>query len=187
MKSRFVPALAALLVIIAVAGPAPGAGFDYPRKSHAGGDLTPLEAYERIQADPRGTVMVDVRTRAEYVFVGHPAMAHNIPIQFWKAEPGEKGMGMVFNHNFGRDLESRFDREKVTVIFICRSGNRSITAINSALEAGFRADRLFNVLGGFEGGKIKSKLSLYRGQRRMGGWRNEGLPWTYDLDRRLLY
>lgn len=178
---------AALAVLTALAGPAPGAGFEYPPSNHPGGNLTPLQAYERVLADPGGTVLVDVRTRAEYVFVGHPAMAHNIPIEFWVALPGEKKMGMLLNRDFGRDLETRFDKEKVVLVFICRSGNRSITAVHAALKAGFRADRMYNVLGGFEGGKIKSKLSLYRGQRRLGGWRNEGLPWTYDLDPGLLY
>ena len=187
MRTGSIAALAALVMVLALTVPAPGAGFDYPAKNHPGGNLTPLEAFQRVLDDPKGTVLVDVRTRAEYVFVGHPAMAHNIPIEFWVAQPGEKKMGMLLNQNFGRELSARFDKEKVTLIFICRSGNRSITAVQSALKAGFRADRMFNVLGGFEGDKVKSKLSLFYGQRRLGGWRNEGLPWTYDLDPGLLY
>ena len=42
-------------------------------------------------------------------------------------------------------------------------------------------------MGGFEGGKIKCKKSAYHGQRKCGGWRNEGLPWTYSLDKKLVY
>jgi hypothetical protein len=42
-------------------------------------------------------------------------------------------------------------------------------------------------MGGFEGGKMKYKHSAYHGQRKGGSWRNEGLPWTYKMDKKLMY
>jgi hypothetical protein len=43
------------------------------------------------------------------------------------------------------------------------------------------------MLGGFEGDKIKCKDSAFNGQRKLGGWKNEGLPWTYHIDKKLVY
>ena len=43
------------------------------------------------------------------------------------------------------------------------------------------------MLGGFEGDKIKNPNSIYDGKRIFGGWKNEGLPWTYHIDRKLVY
>ena len=52
---------------------------------------------------------------------------------------------------------------------------------------GFPKDKVFNMLGGFEGDKVKYKKSACCGQRKLGGWRNEGLPWTYHIDKKLVY
>ena len=69
----------------------------------------------------------------------------------------------------------------------CRSGNRSCTACNEAVKAGFKEEKVFNMMGGFEGGKNKNKHSTFYGQRWAGGWRLEGLPWTYGMDSKYLY
>ena len=42
-------------------------------------------------------------------------------------------------------------------------------------------------MGGFEGGKNKNKDSAYYGKRWAGGWKLEGLPWTYKMDKKLMY
>jgi len=34
---------------------------------------------------------------------------------------------------------------------------------------------------------MKDKNSLFYGQRVGGGWKNEGLPWTYAMDQKLVY
>jgi hypothetical protein len=41
--------------------------------------------------------------------------------------------------------------------------------------------------GGFEGDKLKNAASAYNGKRIGGSWRNEGLPWTYGMDTKLVY
>jgi hypothetical protein len=43
------------------------------------------------------------------------------------------------------------------------------------------------MMGGFEGGKNKNKDSIYYGKRWAGGWKLEGLPWTYKMDSKLMY
>ena len=81
----------------------------------------------------------------------------------------------------------RFNPETDSLIFMCRSGERSCQAVQQAIKAGFKPEKLFNMLGGFEGDKVKNKFSAFNGQRKLGGWRNEGLPWTYNLDKNLAY
>jgi rhodanese-related sulfurtransferase len=100
---------------------------------------------------------------------------------------GEKGYLEVDNPNFGKDLLARFNPETDTLIILCRSGNRSCAACNEAVKAGFSEAKVFNLMGGFEGGKMKYKHSAYHGQRTGGSWRNEGLPWTYSMDKKLMY
>jgi hypothetical protein len=56
-----------------------------------------------------------------------------------------------------------------------------------AIKVGWPASRVFNMLGGFEGDKVTGEFSAFKGQRKLGGWRNEGLPWTYELDKQLVY
>ncbi len=42
--------------------------------------VTAKKAYEKWQADPEKVMIIDVRTPEEYLFVGHPTMAWNIPV-----------------------------------------------------------------------------------------------------------
>ena len=170
--------MAAVLAIPALGG------FTYKvNKPHLGGDLTPVEAYEMVAKDPDHTFLVDCRTRAEYQYVGHPEGAYNIPIRFLSTTVGKKGYIEVVNPNFGKDLLARFNPATDTLIILCRSGNRS----NEAVKAGWPEDKVFNLMGGFEGGKNKNKQSIYYGKRWAGGWKREGLPWTYTMETALMY
>ncbi len=124
------------------------------------GELTPREAYELSQLAP-GATIVDVRTRAEWDWVGRIPGAVEIE---WNQYPGG-----VRNPNFIAELKRQVDPEAV-VMFVCRSGVRSIAAAAAATEAGYNG--CYNVLEGFEGDKDAN------GQRnRIGGWRHAGLPW----------
>ena len=89
--------------------------------------------------------------------------------------------------NYGKDLLSRFNPATDKLIFMCRSGKRSCLACIAAIEAGWNPKNVCNMLGGFEGDKIKNKNSIYNGQRKLGGWRNEGFSWTYHIDKKLVY
>ena len=149
------------------------------RMSHAGDDVTPLEAYRMLMKDPEHTFLIDCRTMAEYEFVGHPPMAYNIPCKFWNPE------GMKINPNFAKDVEEKFKKTD-RLLIICRSGKRSCLACNILAEAGFKY--IFNVLGGFEGDKVKNKNSLNYGYRRhINGWQHDGLPYTYMLNKKLTF
>ena len=160
----------------------------YPIKGkHKGGDLTPKQAYEMVQKDPGHTYIVDVRTRYEYQDIGHPTGAYNIPFKFYTTEVGKKGYGKVPNKNFCGDLRSRFNPETDTLIMMCRSAHRTIASTTAAVNCGFKESKVFNMLGGFEGDKVKDRASPFYGKRMIGGWRLEGLPWTYKMDANLMY
>lgn len=164
------------------------AGYEYkPKKDHLGGDITPGEAFKMVKKDPKHTFIVDVRTRFEYQVIGHPQGAYNIPFKFFTTKAGEKGYSKAKNPNFGKDLLARFNPNTDTLILLCRSAKRSCDAVNEAVKAGFAETRVFNMMGGFEGDKNKNKDSSYYGQRWAGGWRLEGLPWTYKMAKDLMY
>jgi len=124
------------------------------------GALTPPESWEIWQQAP-GAKLVDVRTRAEWDWVGRIPGAIEIE---WQGYPSGQP-----NPDFLAQLKRQVDPEAV-VMFICRSGARSHNAACLATEAGYAES--YNVLEGFEGTVDAS------GQRgRLGGWRLAGLPW----------
>jgi rhodanese-related sulfurtransferase len=124
------------------------------------GELTPQEASDLLQLAP-GAKIVDVRTRAEWDWVGRVAGAVEIE---WNQYPGG-----VRNPNFMAELKRQVDPEAV-VMFLCRSGVRSVAAASAATEAGYNS--CYNILEGFEGDKDAN------GHRNtIGGWRKAGLPW----------
>jgi rhodanese-related sulfurtransferase len=180
--------LAAAIVLVSCTGaPALEQG-KYPLKGiHPGGSVTPIQAYKILQQDPEHTFLVDVRTRYEYRDVGHPTGAYNIPLRFYTTEATRRGYRKVPNENFIADLKALFDPERDTILFICRSGERSIPATEAAIEAGFKADKVYNIRGGFEGDPVMNPDSPLYGKRTIGGWRLEGLPWTYEMDRKYRY
>lgn len=125
------------------------------------GALTPKEAWEIWQLAP-GARLVDVRTRAEWDWVGRIPGAEEIE---WMHYPANQP-----NSHFLAQLKHRVDPEAL-VMFICRSGVRSHHAACLASQAGYA--ECYNVLEGFEGEKDAS------GQRgKSGGWRHSGLPWA---------
>ena len=175
--------------VTAAPGPAKDTTLTYPvkKQGHKGGDVTPSQAYKMATQDPH-VFIVDVRTRPEYVLVGHPTIAYHVPIKFWTGKHTSKGYGMVLNENFSQDLKNRFNPETDTLIFMCRSGGRSCDAANEAAsKADWPIDKMYNLMGGFEGDKLKNPDSVFNGKRMMGGWKNEGLPWTYKADPNLAY
>jgi rhodanese-related sulfurtransferase len=125
------------------------------------GALLPAEAAELLKAAP-GARLVDVRTRAEWDYVGRIPGAVQIE---WQTYPGGQP-----NPAFLTQLEAQVDPEAL-VMFICRSGARSHAAAAAAARSGYT--QAFNVLEGFEGDKDAA------GHRNtVGGWRAAGLPWV---------
>jgi rhodanese-related sulfurtransferase len=138
----------------------------------SGREIGVRDAYSRL-GQP-ATHLVDVRTVAEYVYVGHPEAAHNVPLVFWD----EQRMQTVANVNFVDDIKARF-KPGDTLILISRGGNSSSLALRMLRRAGFQ--NVYNVREGFEGTKDRNGL------RTLNGWKNENLPYTYILDPELVY
>jgi rhodanese-related sulfurtransferase len=126
------------------------------------GLVTPAEAWALQQA--RAAVIVDVRTRPEWEYVGR--VRDSILVE-WRRY-GESSP----NPAFLAQLAGHFDRD-ATLLFLCRSAVRSHHAATKAAAAGFH--RAFNVLEGFEG-----DADELRQRGRLGGWRKAGLPWIQD-------
>lgn len=126
------------------------------------GDVTSEQAYQRLQAN-EDAVLVDVRTRVEWHFVGVPAIDRVSFIE-WISFPD----GSV-NPGFLDELSQAAVTPDTNLFFLCRSGQRSAAAARVATEAGHR--NAFNVSDGFEGPLDDS------GRRRVSGWKNVGLPW----------
>jgi rhodanese-related sulfurtransferase len=126
------------------------------------GAVTPAEALAILQSDAAGR-LVDVRTRAEWEWVGRPPDAIFIE---WNTWPGG-----ARNPAFAQELLARVPDKAAPVLFLCRSGGRSHHAALLAHELGFA--QAFNVLEGFEGNK---DAHGHRGT--VGGWKVAGLPWV---------
>lgn len=125
------------------------------------GALTPREAHTLLANVP-GARLVDVRTRAEWDFVGRIPGSAQIE---WQTYPGSRP-----NAGFAEALKGEVAQEAL-VMFICRSGARSHAAATMAAQIGYAQS--YNVLEGFEGDKDA------QGHRNtVGGWRTAGLPWV---------
>lgn len=130
-------------------------------------DIAPRSAWEALRADPQA-VLVDVRTDAEWNFVGIPELSEAgkqavlIP---WQVYPS-----MQVNGAFTEHLRKAGATEENTLYFLCRSGARSMAAAHAAQAAGF--GKVFNVSDGFEG---PPDAEGHRGG--IAGWKAEGLPW----------
>ncbi len=132
------------------------------------GDLSPQEAWDLLSGDERA-VLVDVRTDAEWRYVGVPdtsALARPTGFVEWVSYPSGRP-NADFLAELGRlGLTPGDDRP---VVFLCRSGVRSVGAATAATAAGFGP--AYNVLEGFEGNVGPD------GHRGSQGWRAAGLPW----------
>lgn len=126
------------------------------------GALTPAEAFALLEAEP-GAKLVDVRTRAEWEWVGRVPDAVLIE---WNGWPGG-----ARNADFERELLAKVPDKTHPLLFICRSGGRSHHAAITAAQLGYA--HAVNVLEGFEGDKDPT------GHRAtLGGWKVAGLPWV---------
>jgi len=130
------------------------------------GDISPEEAWKLLSDNPEA-VLVDCRTDAEWRFVGVAdlsTLAREVVYVEWNRTDGSH------NGSFVDELEAAgVTPGERPVVFLCRSGNRSIGAAEAATEAGIAPS--YNVLDGFEGDLDDDK---HRGGT---GWKAVGLPW----------
>jgi len=123
------------------------------------GEVTPAEAWALHRAG--AARIVDVRTRAEWTYVGR---IDGVALVEWRAfgaaQPNPDFIGQLREH-------APADRP---VLFLCRSAVRSHAAAQLAHGAGWTT---LNVLEGFEG-----DLDAHGRRGTLGGWRRAGLPWV---------
>src|SRR3712207_6643030 len=127
------------------------------------GDCTPQEAHERLLANP-DAVLLDVRTQAEWAYVGVPLVERLLRLS-WQVFPT-----MEINPDFVRQVEQAGIPKDAEILCICRSGARSAQAASALAAAGFTNS--WNVAQGFEGDRDRDG---HRG--RVNGWKAAGLPW----------
>ena len=125
------------------------------------GAVTPREAWTLVSQ--QRAKLVDVRTPAEFKFVGSVPGSVNIE---WR------GNDILPSAMFVSALR-QVARPDQPVLLLCRSAVRSHAASRAAAAAGFK--RIYNVLEGFEGQRTSDGR---RGE--IDGWRRHGLPWSQD-------
>lgn len=130
------------------------------------------EVWERLKSEP-DAVLVDVRTQAEWTFVGLPdltALGKRPLLVEWQSFPGGQA-----NPSFAQQLEAELAAmaagPDTSIFFICRSGSRSLSAAQAMAAAGYCGCQ--NVADGFEGPCDEAR---HRGSA--GGWKANGLPWS---------
>jgi rhodanese-related sulfurtransferase len=130
-------------------------------------DISPQESYQALKSDS-DTILVDVRTDAEWNFVGIPDLseAGKQPVLIpWQLYPSMQVNGAFIEH-----LRRAGATPLSKLYFLCRSGARSLAAAQAAQAAGF--PNSFNVADGFEG---PVDAEGHRG--RTAGWKASDLPW----------
>ncbi len=145
---------------VAAAGQANSAGY--------AGDVDVVAAWDELQRNPDAR-MVDVRSKAEWTFVGIPDLSQagkEVDLVEWQSFPT-----MDQNGTFVEEVSARIADRSAPIYLLCRSGARSRSAAMALTAAGYGT--CFNVSGGFEG--------PHDGEKHRGttdGWKARGLPWV---------
>ena len=159
------------------------------QRSKLGLYVLPKQAPAFIKSQNGKVLFLDVRTRAEAQFLGMAegvdALVPYVEFQefmtdwdesraFYKLEP--------FN-DFVPEMERRLKEKGLTkddpVVLMCRAGERSSRAADLLNDSGYK--RVYIVVYGYEG-EMSDK-----GRRTVNGWKNSGLPWSYELDKKRMY
>ena len=131
------------------------------------GDISPSQAW-KLLTDNRNAMLIDVRTPAEWNYVGVPDLSSvgKQPLLVpWLFFPS-----MELNEQFPTQLEGAGLDRDAPLLFICRSGARSRAAAIAMTKRGFA--KCYNIASGFEGDQDQVR---HRGT--VSGWKFEGLPW----------
>ncbi|MFH1035847.1 MAG: rhodanese-like domain-containing protein [Pseudomonadota bacterium] len=193
--------LTALVLLLLCALPAPA------REASRASTIEALEAQEMLAQEPKNTFLVDSRNRAEYMLLGHPPQAYNVPWRFLTSDfqmqggPFQGGkapytgyqVSLENNPDFVGVAQSLFKTDD-RLIVLSSDGEEGAEAADALVRAGFR--RVYNIRHGFWGDPLVSKehqklaerLSPHSGQRgRVNGWVYWGLPVVYAMDPRYVY
>lgn len=145
------------------------ARYDIASAAGYAGDVSPRTAWRMLQ-EIAESVLVDVRTTAEWSYVGGPdtRALDKAPVTLeWQVFPS-----MQVDGAFAARLASQVgDNRETPLLMLCRSGARSAAAAKAMTSAGYR--RCFNVADGFEG-----PLDAAGHRGGTAGWKADGLPWS---------
>ena len=131
------------------------------------GDVTPATAF-KILSEHKDAILIDVRTRAEWNYVGLPeleSIGKRPALLEWQVFPG-----MQQNPEFVSTLGNAVADKDAPLLFLCRSGARSAAAAKAMTAAGYST--CLNVTEGFEG-----PLDAQGRRGSAAGWKATGLPW----------
>jgi rhodanese-related sulfurtransferase len=174
--------------------------------------ITAENAYKMVTTDVGGpklkevkSFLIDIRTPAEYCWVGNPAdlegnpIAYNIPYKLWThridCETGNPILRTV-KHLFGFLIRRTFPDKDTPLILLCRSGIRTDEAADY-LETTLGYNNIYEIdrsdktgRGGFQGSSKSSPPEVvgYRGwpgrcdPSESVSWMDSGLPITQKLD-----
>jgi rhodanese-related sulfurtransferase len=158
-------------------------------RSRLGLYLMPKDAPRFIKAQNGKVLFVDIRTRAEAQFLGMAegvdALVPYVEFQEFMTDWDEKRSFYKLEpfSDFVPELERRMNAKGLTkgdpIVLICRAGERSSRAADLLADLGYT--RVYNILYGYEG-ELSDK-----GRRSLNGWKNSGLPWSYELDKEKMY
>lgn len=137
------------------------------------GEVNPDQAWGILSGESNAR-LIDVRTRAEWGFVGVPdigELGHGPVFVEWSSFPG-----MSMNTAFAAEVEEALGPDGPgPLLFICRSGARSLQAAHRVADhyaAKGVSVNCLNVAEGFEG---DLDASGHRGHHN--GWKARGLAW----------
>ena len=186
LKKSFLMIVVSLVLLTVTANAFGGVDLSDKKKTVLGLYVNSQQAYAMWKASPEKITIIDVRTPEEYSYIGHAAMAYNIPSKFMTMEYSTKKKTYVEvdNKGFVAEIQKRFKKSQ-TLLLMCRSGHRSASAVNLLAKAGYK--NVYTIYDGFEGDKVQDELSYFKGQRMLNGWKNSGNPWTYEGDESLMY
>lgn len=126
-------------------------------------EVNPKQAWNILREKPTA-ILLDVRSKVEFDYVGHPIDAVHVPLQEapdWQTDP-----------DFVQKVIERLGESSrdITILTLCRSGKRSMLAAQLLEAQGYT--HTANIAEGFEG-----DLDENRHRGNVNGWRFHGLPW----------
>jgi rhodanese-related sulfurtransferase len=162
-----------------------------------------IEAYDMLNTVP-DTYLIDVRTKAEYQYVGHPYNSYLFPYMFLSDKLVKTGEKYEYKTSKNKDFAAEITRafkKTDNLLILSRDGSISALAAREISSAGFK--NVFDIKDGFEGSDFptfddqdlnkyyrqlakRNKVEGYQ-QRRHYGWQWWGIPWTYEIDGKYVY
>ncbi|MFV0295350.1 MAG: rhodanese-like domain-containing protein, partial [Hyphomicrobiaceae bacterium] len=128
--------------------------------------------WQRLSKE-QDAILIDVRTRAEWNYVGVPdlsSIGKTLLAVEWQGFPDGR-QNEAFVEQLTGALKEMGATKDTELFFICRSGARSMAAAQAMTREGY--SRCVNVADGFEG-----PLDDTRHRGSLGGWKAADLPWV---------